>query len=305
MTGEKTGLGKRIDSGKAIVIAEIAPPKGGHAETVRACAKRYAGKVHALGVEDNRDGVRMAALAAASLVASEGVEPILHMVTRDRNRIALISEWLGAQALGVRNLLCTSGTYQTLGQCSQAKNVFDIDSIQLLQAISGLDSNGSVIGEECIEEAERVCLGATAAPYADPPELQIVRLTKKVNAGAKFLVTQPAFDLDRFETWWGEVKRRGLHEKVAILAGIQPLADAERARAYAAERPLPMIPDAILERLSSKIEKNAQHAEGIKIALETVEKLSRLDGLRGFSIRGDGDDKAAVEIIEKAGLETN
>ena len=292
LADEKTKLDTLIDSGKPILVTEMAPPDGSDLEAVRSCARRYAGKVHAVGVSDNRDGVRMSALAAASAVAAEGIEPILHVVTRDRNRIALVSECLGAQALGVRNLLCTTGTHQTLGRCRGARNVFDIDSIQLLQMYADLTSSRAVLGGDGLQSAGSFCLGAVAAPYADPLEMQVARLAKKMAGGAKFLITQPVFDLERFETWWNEVTRMGIHEQVAILAGIQPLPDAESAKAWAETSPRPMIPDAVLERLASKGDESGQRAAGIEIACETIERLSNLEGLRGFEIRSDGDDDA-------------
>ena len=172
-------------------------------------AKRFAGKVHALGISDNRDRVGMSALAAASLVAGQGVEPILHVTTRDRNRIALVSEVLGAQALGIRNILCTSGTHQTLGHFRAAKNVFDVDVIQLLQTCANLANDAALVGEEAIAGADGFCLGAVASPNADPLELQMIRLGKKVAAGAGFLVSQPVYDLERFDAWWDEVSRAG------------------------------------------------------------------------------------------------
>jgi methylenetetrahydrofolate reductase (NADPH) len=132
--------------------------------------------------------------------------------------------------------------------------------------------------------------------------MQVLRLGKKAASGAKFLITQPVFDLERFETWWSEVTRAGVHERVAILAGIRPLADAESAKAYAEASPRPMIPDAVLARLSSRGEKTAQRALGIEFACETIKRLSDLDGLRGFEIRADADDDAAIEVIEKSGL---
>ena len=302
LADEKTNLDTLIDSGKPILVAEMAPPDGSDLEAVRSCARRYAGRVHALGVSDNRDGVRMSALAAASVVASEGVEPILHLVTRDRNRIALASECLGAHALGVRNLLCTTGTHQTLGSCRGARNVFDIDSIQLLQMCADLTSSRAVLGADGLQCAGSFCLGAVAAPFADPLEMQVTRLAKKAAAGAKFLITQPVFDLERFETWWNEVTRVGIHERVAILAGILPLPDAESAKAWAETSPRPMIPDAVLARLSSKSDEAGQRAVGIELACETIKRLSDLEGLRGFEIRSDGDDDAADEIIERSGL---
>lgn len=302
MAVEKTGLYKRIESGKPILVAEVSPPKGGDPAPVREMARRYAGKVHALGINDNRDGAQMSALAAASLVAAAGVEPLLHINTRDRNRIALVSEALGAQAMGVGNLLCTTGTHQTLGPCRNARNVFDVDSIQLLAIYDGLAKNGGPEGKCCFEGVGPFCLGATASPYADPLEMQAIRLAKAVAAGAKFVITQPVYDVERFETWWGEVTRRGLHEKVAVLAGIRPLSDAESAKTYAASRPRPMIPDAVLQRIAAKSDKAAQRATGIEIAVETVRRLSGLKGLRGFEVRGDGDPDMAVELIDKAGL---
>lgn len=267
MSAQETSLQERIASGKTILLGEIHPPQSADPEPLRSTAKRYAGKVHAVGVSDNRDRVAMSALAAAALVKAEGVEPILHVTTRDRNRIALVSEALGAQALGIRNLLCTSGNHQTLGSFRAARNVYDIDAVQLLQACAHLESDGGLLGEKGLEGAGPFCLGAVASPDADPPALQLLRLAKKTRAGAKFLVTQPVYDLERFEAWWQEVTRRGLHERAAILAGIQPLTDGH-----------------------------------IAPALETIRRLSDLPGIRGFSISADGDPEAALQIIEASGL---
>ena len=302
MTDSESRLQARINSGQPILTVEVAPPKGGDAAPLRAAAKRYAGKVHAIGVSDCRHGVCLSALAAAGVIAAEGVEPILHIVTRDRNRVALLAECLGAQALGVRNILCTSGTHQTLGVCPPAKNVFDIDSIQLLDAIAHV-ADGSAVCPDRFEGAGPFCLGAVAAPFADPAELQLMRLAKKVNAGAKFLITQPVYDLDRFRTWWDSVSQRGLQDKTAILAGIQPLLDAGEAKAFAASRPLPMVPQVVLDRLSVAGDTKAQRAAGIEMAVDTIKQLSALKGLRGFQICADGDETAALEIMERSGLE--
>jgi methylenetetrahydrofolate reductase (NADPH) len=301
MTQQKTELEKHIESGKPVLIAEMVPPRG--ADALRVSAKLYAGKVHALGVSDNPGDVRMAALAAAALVASEGVEPILHIVTRDRNRIALISECLGAQALGIRNLLCTTGTYSAQGAFADAKNVFDIDSTQLLQMYYELEVNGSAMGAEDIEQVGPLCLGAVASPYADPLEMQVMRLAKKVTAGAKFVVTPPVFDFERFRKWWDEVNRRDLSDKVAIIAGVQPLTSAEQATFLAARRPSAMIPQSVVERISARTDEKEQRAEGIAIAAETIERLAGVEGLRGLSIRADGDDDATIELLAKSGLE--
>ena len=302
MTESETGLQARIDSGRSILVVEITPPKGGDPAPLRAAAKRYAGNVHAIGVSDNRLGVCMSALAASGVMAAEGVEPILHVVTRDRNRVALVSMFLGAQALGVRNILCTSGTHQTLGICPAAKSVFDIDSVQLLDAAAHL-ADGSPVCKERFEGAGPFCLGAVAAPFADPVELQLMRLAKKVAAGAKFLITQPVYDFERFRTWWELVVQRGLHEKAAILAGIQPLLEADTAKAFAASRPSPRVPQAMLDRLSAAGDRKAQRAAGIETALETIKQISALKGVRGFQIYVEDDDTAGLEILERSGLE--
>jgi methylenetetrahydrofolate reductase (NADPH) len=300
MNTEPTNLQKRIASGKTILLAEVHPPQSGDPAPLRTVVRRYAGTVHAVGVSDNRDRVTMSALAAASLVKDEGLEPILHMTTRDRNRIALVSEALGAQALGIRNLLCTSGNHQTLGNYRAARNVDDIDAVQLLQACAHLDSDGALLGEKGLEGAGPFCLGAVASPDADPPALQLMRLAKKTQAGAKFLVTQPVYDLDHFEAWWKEVTSRGMHEQAAILAGIHPLSDAHFGQA-GSDQPKG-IPDSQAARLASLSDPGAWRDAAIEIALETIRRLSNLRGIRGFCISADGDYEAALQIIEESGV---
>jgi methylenetetrahydrofolate reductase (NADPH) len=296
-------LDQRIASGKRLLVAELTPPLGADPAPLREAARRYAGKVHALGISDNRDRLSMSALAAAAIVAGEGIEPILHVTTRDRNRIALVSEALGAQALGIRNVLCTSGSHQTLGRFRAAKNVYDIDAVQLLATCSRLATDAALVGEEKgIAGAGPFCLGAVAAPDADPLELQLSRLGKKVAAGAAFLITQPVFDLERFDAWWKEITRRGLHEKVAILAGVQPLTLEGLARQREGKRPSSRIPQAAMQRIESAGSPAAQRAASIELALETVRKLSGVAGLRGFGISADGDADAAIEIIDKSAL---
>jgi len=305
MAEEKTKLQQTIESGKQILVAEISPPTSSDPAAVSEPAARFAGKVHALGISDNRDRVCMSALAAASLTAAAGVEPILHVVTRDRNRIALLSEYLGARALGIGNLLCTTGRHQTLGRFRAAKNVFDVDAIQLLQIYAGIGQDGSIVGEKRIDGAGSACLGAVATPYADPVELQVMRIAKKIAAGATFLISQPVYDVERFQSWWKEVSARGLHEKAAIVAGIRPLTDAEGARAAAEAHPRPGIPEQILQRMDSKSAGDAQRAEGLKIARETIERLAACQGLRGFQICAEQDADAAVQLIEQSGLEAS
>ena len=297
MQQEKSNLQKRIESGKPIVTAEIAPSASSDPAALRSLVKGFSGKVHALGISDNRDGVAMSAVAASAIAVSENVEPILHMTTRDRNRTALVSDFLGARALGVRNMLCTSGTHQTLHPFRAAKNVFDIDATILLQSLHNLGKNASIVGEENIDGDTSYCLGAVASPFADPIELQLPRLAQKIFVGAQFIVTEPVFDLDRFGLWWKEVTNRGLQEKAAFIAGIRILTSAETAKAFVEKRPLPLVPASIVERLTSKKDKAACRSEGIAVAQEIMNKLSSVAGLRGFEIVCDEDHNAALEVL--------
>ena len=216
MEKNTTGLKQRIESGKPLLLAEISPPQGSDPAPLKEIARRFAGKVHSLGISDNRDRVSMSALAAAAIVAAEGVEPILHIVTRDRNRIALVSEALGAQALGIRNLLCTSGTHQVLGPFRSAKNVFDIDTVQLLKTYSNLAGDGSLVGEKGFAEAGPFCLGGVAAPYADPMEMQVSKLVKKIPQG-------PDFSSPNRSTTWSDLTSGGRRSRVRACTKRPPL----------------------------------------------------------------------------------
>jgi methylenetetrahydrofolate reductase (NADPH) len=180
--------------------------------------------------------------------------------------------------------------------------VFDIDSVQLLQTYSRLASDASIVGEAGLNGGGPFCLGGVASPLADPQEMQLMRLAKKVAAGARFLITQPVFDLERFAAWLEEVRRRGIHQQAAIVAGILPLTCAVRARQLAQARPQPGIPEALLERIAGRPDAAAQRAEGIQVAVETIRKLSAVEGLRGFQVSGDWDPEAALEVLEKSGL---
>lgn len=304
MTKSTTDLQDRIQSGAPLLLAEISPPTGADPAAIQELAKRYAGKVHALGINDNRDRVSMSAIAAASLVAAEGIEPILHVNARDRNRIALVSEALGARALGIRNILCTSGSHQTLGLFRAAKNVFDIDAVQMLQTFANLTSDGSLVGEDGIAGADGFCLGAVASQDADPLELQVMRLQKKVEAGARFLITQPVYDLERFNAWWTQITRQGTHEKAAFVAEIEPLVGQRLAHVQSGKRPVPRVPAEVLQRFAGS-DQAAQKRAAVELAVETIKRLSQVKGLRGFSIAVDRDHDMAMEIIEKSGLGSN
>ncbi|MBN1607820.1 MAG: methylenetetrahydrofolate reductase [Polyangiaceae bacterium] len=302
MTEQNSGLQRRISARQELILAESTPPRSGDPAGLRAKAKLYAGRVHALGITDNQDGVRMAAWAAAAIVAGEGVEPLLHIVTRDRNRTALVADYLGARALGIHNVLCTSGTHHVLGPNHSARAVFDLDCVQLLRTYAELGADASVVGVSRVEGAGGACLGATASPFADPAELQMMRLAKKIDAGARFLVTQPVFDVDRFASWWTQVCARGLERKARFVAGILVLTSSSAAGRHAEQRPDPALPASVLERLASAGDAKAQRSAGIEVAVETVQRLRGLSGLGGFCFRAEEDDAAILEVVSRSGL---
>ena len=296
----QTELQRKINNGDMILLSEISPPQSGDPKALTSISKEYAGKVCALGISDNKEEICMSAMAASSIVAKTGIEPIMHVITRDKNRIALISDFLGAQSLGIHNILLTSGTHQTLGPYKEAKNVFDIDSIQLIDMIHTLSQHG-IAGKQEFSGINSTCIGATADPFADPLSLQIMKLTKKINAGAVFIITKPIFSINRFQTWWEKVKAFGLHEKAAIIAGVRVLTHKDEMQQLIQSRPDPVIPKEVIERMESQENPDAMKEEGIKIALETIETLTAMKGLRGFEIVSR-DFSSIFSVIDRSAL---
>jgi methylenetetrahydrofolate reductase (NADPH) len=301
----ETTLQKKLRDGEHILISEIKPPASGSPAILKSMSGKYKGKVCALGVSDNRDEPGMSSLAASCILAREGMEPIMHMVTRDRNRIALVSDCLGAQGLGIGNLLLTSGTHQTLGCFSKAKSVFDIDSIQLTHALNRIDTDAGIIGMEKLDTIDPFFIGGVTDPFAEPLEMQIIRLLKKIKAGARFVITAPVYDVSLFNTWWDRVSQAGIPDKIAVIAGIKVVTDPERITSLADRRPDPKIPGEMIEALSSAGNKEKARTVGIDIALKTIAAIKDKTGIRGFAIDGDGDDDAVIEVIDQSGLGDN
>jgi len=301
MTSETGQLQRILREGRLVVVAEYLPPSRPDAEAVKAAAAQLRGKVDAVGVVDNRMEIMMSAVATAALLRAEGAEPIVHVTTRDRNRIALMSDVLGACALGLRNFLCTSGDHQTLGRERASRNVFDLDSVQLLSVLNRARREGVLFEEGRTIGPCDLCLGATASPKADPAEMQTMRMAKKVQAGANFIVTQPVFDADAFGQWLGSLKQSGSAAKTAILAGILVPPSAAKAREMREKVPGVEIPDAVIKRLES-VASEKQKSEAVAVAVELIGRLRALDGVRGFCLMTEGDMAAAVEVIERAEL---
>jgi methylenetetrahydrofolate reductase (NADPH) len=297
-----TKLEAKLREGKFVVTAEAGPPRGARPEVVREKAKLLKDCVDACNVTDNQTSVvRMSSLAACKLLLEEGVEPVMQMVCRDRNRIAAQSDLLGAASLGIRNVLCLSGDHQTFGDHPQAKNVFDIDSIQLLQISRNMRDDGKFQSGEDVDGKPQLFLGAAANPFADPFQIRVPRLAKKVKAGAQFIQTQCVFNLEKFEEWMQGVRERGLHKQVHILAGITPIKSLPMAN-YMAKKVAGMdVPDALIERVKG-VEKKDRKKEGIKIAVESIQRLKKVEGVRGVHIMAIEWEEAVPEIVRDAGL---
>jgi methylenetetrahydrofolate reductase (NADPH) len=188
------------------------------------------------------------------------------------------------------------------GQCSTSAAPDGLFPLDGAADRFGIGYGNGVAGEERVEGAGPFCLGAVASPFADPQEMQLVRLNKKIQAGAQFCITQPVFDLKGFETWWQQVVDRGLQKRAAIMAGIEILTSARAARAAAERHARPTMPDTVLSRITVPDSASAQRVAGIGLAVELVRGLSRLPGLRGFELRGGGDHDAVLEVMARAGL---
>lgn len=295
-------LEKVLRAGHFAVTGECGPPRGADAEAVRKKCLLLKNKADAFNITDNQTSVvRMSSIASSIIMMQEGMEPVMQMVCRDRNRIAMQSDILGAAALGVKTMLCLSGDHQKFGDHPQAKNVFDIDSMQLIQTVRRMRDEGKFLGGDEIKGVPRLFVGAAANPFADPFEIRVPRLAKKVAAGVEFIQTQCIFNMKKFGEWMKRVVDRGLHEKVFILGGVTPFKSFGMARYMAKNVPGMDVPDELLERMKGTPKEN-QADEGIKIAVETIQQLREMKGISGVHIMAIEWEEKVGEIAEKAGL---
>ncbi|MFA4902518.1 MAG: methylenetetrahydrofolate reductase, partial [Desulfobaccales bacterium] len=254
-----------LASGDLAVTSECGPPRGTSAQKVREKAELLRGYVDGVNVTDNQTAmVRMSSLAACIILKQMGLNPILQMVTRDRNRLAMQSDILGAYAHGIDTMLCLSGDHPHFGDHPMAATVHDIDSIQMIQMVRQMRDEGLFQGGEKIDGPPKMFIGAAANPFADPFELRVARLAKKSNAGVDFIQTQCIYNLDKFEKWMEGVRDRGLHEKVHILAGITPMKSVGMARYMKKKVPGMDVPDEVVKRMGG-VPKDKQADEGITI----------------------------------------
>jgi methylenetetrahydrofolate reductase (NADPH) len=294
-------LANKLEGKDFIVTAECLTPTGTNGSIFQACAKTLNNKITAVNAPDNHFRVAMSSMAAATGLLKSGIEPIYQVVTRDRNRIALESDLLGAAFLGIKNVLCLSGYHQTLMGNPEAANVYDIDSIQLIAMVNKMNE-GVLLDGSKIDGSFSMLIGAVANPNMKPLELNILRLKKKINAGAKFIQTQAVFDTDVFQQWLEAAVKAGLTERAGILAGVLPLTDAAETKKLSESFTDYVIPKDIIERLNSTSDQASQNKEGLAICTEIVKKLKLMKGLRGIHILSGGNESIVPELISATAL---
>ena len=295
-------LEKVLRAGHFAVTAECGPPKGSDVGLLKKKATYLLGYVDAVNVTDNQAAVvRMSSVAAASILKSMGHDPVLQMVTRDRNRIALQSDLFGAYALGIRNVLCLTGDHQSFGNEKGAVGVFDLDSIQLVRTVRDMREEGRTISGAAIQAPPKMFIGAAENPFADPLGWRVMRLSKKVQAGADFIQTQSIFNLGRFEQFMKQANDIGLTEKVSILAGITPIKGVGMARYMATKVAGMDVPEELIKRVAG-VPKERQGKEGIKIAVETIQRVREIRGVAGVHLMAIEWEETVPEILTDAGL---
>ena len=295
-------LRDRLTSGSFAVTAEISPPRGASIDPVTETAALLRDWVDAVNVTDNQgSNVRLASWAGSLAALHAGLEPVMQMTCRDRNRIALQSDLLGASALGIRNVLVMTGDHPKFGDHPEAKPVFDLDSVQLLWTLRHMRDQGAVLSGRALKPPPDCFLGAVENPFAPPAEFRADRLGKKVDAGAQFVQTQFVFDVAAFRNWMAQVRELGLHQKCYILAGVGAVRSRNALDFMRDKVPGVNVPDDVYRRLRA-VPADQTAAEGARLAAETIVQLRDVDGVAGVHLLVAGNEQAVPGILDEAGV---
>ena len=287
-------------SGRFVATVEIAPPDSADPAALLARAQKFAGLVDAVNITDGAGGnCHMSSAAAAAILAANGHTPVCQIACRDRNRIAVQGDMLGAAALGVRNILCLTGDDVGQGDHPQAKPVFDLDAVTLLQIARAMRDRGEFASGRKLDTPPELFLGATANPFAPPFEGRIDNLELKIEAGAQFIQTQFCFDLPLLERFMDAVRRRRLHERALIIVGVGTLSSVKALRWMAHHVPGVSIPESVLGRIAGAED---QKAEGLAVLVETIQALRRIEGVGGVHLMGHRNEDTLVEAIVRSGV---
>lgn len=302
MNPGRGGLRAALDAGRFVVTAEIGPPRGADPAAIAAKAELLRGWVDAANVTDNQGAhVRLTSLAGSLLAARAGVEPVMQLTCRDRNRIALQSELIAAGALGVPNVLLLTGDHPVYGDHPDAKAVFDLDSVQLVWTARTLREEGRLLSGRTVDPRPDWLIGAVENPFAPPLRFRAARLGKKVTAGAEFVQTQFVFDHPVFDAWMGEVRDLGLAQRCAVIAGVGPIRSLRAAEFLQTSVPGVHVPDEVVRRLRGVVPERVA-AEGMRICVETVLRLRETPGVAGVHVMAFGHERGVPEILHEAGL---
>jgi methylenetetrahydrofolate reductase (NADPH) len=295
-------LERTLEAGHFAFTGEVGPPRGANVDALREKIRPLKGMVDMANVTDNQTAmVRMSSWAASMICLEEGVEPNFQMVCRDRNRLAMQADILGAYAHGLRNMLCLSGDHQTFGDHPQAKGVFDIDSMQLIGMVKKMRDEGKFLGGADIDVPPKMFIGAAANPFAEPFEWRVHRLAKKIAAGADYVQTQCIYNMPKMREWVRQANEMGLTDKVYILAGVTPMKSIGMARYMQKKVPGMDVPEELIKRLQGVDKKNVAD-EGIKIACEQIEEFKEMKGVAGVHLMAIEWEHKVPEIAERAGV---
>jgi methylenetetrahydrofolate reductase (NADPH) len=293
-------LEKVLRAGHFAFTGECGPPKGANVVHLKEKVSHLKEVVDSVNITDNQTAVvRMSSWAASTILIQEGIEPNFQMVCRDRNRLAIQSDILGVYAMGVRNMLCLSGDHQTFGNHPQGKNVYDIDSMQLIALVKKMRDEGKFMNDEEIDVPPRLFIGAASNPFADPFEFRVHRLAMKIEAGADFVQTQCIYNMDKFRDFMKMAVDMGLHEKCYILAGVTPMKSVGMAQYMAKSVPGMDVPESLIKRLRGA-GKGKVAEEGIRFAVEQIEEFKEMEGIAGVHLMAIEWEHRVPEIAERA-----
>ncbi len=291
-----------IGSGRFVVTAEIGPPRGVDPEAIARSAQRLRGWVDAANITDNQGAhVRLSSMAGSVLAARAGVEPVMQLTCRDRNRIALQSDLISAATLGIPNVLLLTGDHPRFGHDPEAKPVYDLDCVQLVWTARTMRDEGRLISGRSVEPAPGFLIGAVENPFAPPVGFRPTRLGKKIAAGAQFCQTQFVFDIPAFARFMAEVVDRGLAQRCAVLAGVGPIRSLRALDFIRNSVPGIHVPDAFIRRLRG-VPAERVAAEGVTICVETIQALREIPGVAGVHVMAFGYERGVPEILERGGI---
>jgi methylenetetrahydrofolate reductase (NADPH) len=294
-------LRERLAAGGFAVTAEISPPRGAGTASITRTAALLRDWVDAANVTDNQgSSVRLASWAGSLAALAAGLEPVMQMTCRDRNRIALQSDLLGAAALGITNVLVMTGDHPSSGDHPAAKPVFDLDSAELLSALRGMRDEHVLLSGRTLDPAPDCFLGAVENPFA-PPAVSAERLSRKVDAGAQFIQTQFVFDVPAFSRWMAQIRDLGLPGRCYILAGVGIIKSARALDFFRDKLPGVHVPDDVYRRLRA-VPADQTAAEGARLAAETVARVSEIPGVAGVHLLTAGSEQAIPGILDGAGI---